>query len=63
MQIQAAQLAEWKNAGNPELFTHLLEQALQKNLDAGKGKNLFPDDIWRGQDIDSEAVRYLKGRP
>jgi hypothetical protein len=61
VKIQAEQLLEWK--AHPEVFQHLLEQALQKNLE--NDRHLIAHirtsgSVWRGQDIDHEAVSFLK---
>ena len=62
IKIQAAQLMEWRN--HPEVMQHLLEQALQRNFEdtqlAGRTQVDPYKDVWRGQDIDHEAVRFLK---
>lgn len=56
IKIQAEQLTEWVN--HPNVFKHLLEQALQRNYKYPQ--DAAPGMIWRGQDIDHEAVAYLK---
>ena len=63
VKIQAEQLLEW--AGQPEVLKHLLEQALQHNLE--NDRHLIPHigtsgSVWRGQHIDTEAIAFLKGK-
>jgi len=62
IKIQAQQLCEFIPTPDP-VFLHVLEQALQHNVDLNlSDERNTTHDTWRGQNIDQEALSFFKSR-